>query len=136
MSISGFDHIALPTNQPTAMMEFYQALGFTVPDEKLWRDVANPRLTIHWRNQKINLHEPSEWQDKNFTLRGHSALPGCGDFLCFVWDGDLDSLLAALHKAKASIEAGPVERYGTRGQGTSVYLRDPDANLIEFIIYD
>ena len=135
MSISGFDHIALPTNQPIAMMEFYQSLGFTVPDERLWRDVENPKLTIHCGDQKINLHEPSRWQDKNFTLRGHPAVPGCGD-MCFVWNGDLDSLLGTLQKAGAAIEADPVERDGAQGRGTSVYSRDPDKNLIEFIIYN
>ena len=135
MTITGLDHIALPTNQPIAMMEFYQSLGFTVPDEKYWRYVENPRLTIHCGDQKINLHEPPRWQDKNFTLRGHPAVPGCGD-MCFVWDSDLDSLLGTLQKAGASIEAGPVERDGAQGRGTSVYSRDPDENLIEFIIYN
>ena len=134
MSISGLDHIAIPTNQPTAMMAFYQALGFVVPEERLWRDIENPVLAIQCGNQKINLHEPAEWQDERFTLRGHSARPGCGD-MCFVWDGGLDSLYAVLQKAGASIEVGPVERYGGRGPGTSIYTRDPDANLVEFIIY-
>ena len=105
MSINGLDHIAIPTNQPTAMMAFYQALGFAVPEERLWRDIENPVLAIQCGNQKINLHEPAKWQDERFTLRGHSARPG------------------------------PVERYGGRGPGTSIYTRDPDANLVEFIIY-
>jgi len=67
-------------------------------------------------------------------LCGHSARPGCGDKY-FVWDGDLDSLLSRLQQAGAVVEAGPVERHGGRGFGTSVYTRDPDANLIEFILY-
>jgi len=134
MSVSGFDHIALPTNQPTAMMTFYQALGFTVPDEQLWRDVKHPVLAIQCGAQKINLHEPAEWQDEHFTLRGHTARPGCGD-MCFVWDGDLDSLSTALQQAGASVEVGPIEWYGGRGRGMSFYTRDPDANLLEFIIY-
>lgn len=134
MSISGLDHIALPTNQPTAMMEFYEALGFEVPEERFWRDVENPMLVIQCGTQKINLHEPAEWQDKQFTLRGHSALPGSGD-MCFVWDDTLDALLLNLQKAEVPIETGPVKRYGGRGPGISFYIRDPDANLIEFIIY-
>jgi len=111
MSISGLDHIALPTNQPIAMMEFYRSLGFTIPDEKLWRDVNHPTLTIH------------------------CGTPGCGD-MCFVWDESLDSLLTTLEKAGARIEVGPVERNGAQGPGTSVYSRDPNENLIEFIIYE
>jgi catechol 2,3-dioxygenase-like lactoylglutathione lyase family enzyme len=139
MSVLGLDHVALPSQNPIAMMTFYQALGFTVPAEELWRDVENPRLSIHFGDQKINLHEPSQWQDPGFTLRGPSARPGCGD-LCFVWQGTLDALLANLQRAGAVIEAGPVERLGGRNggqtKGISVYTRDPDANLLEFIIYD
>ncbi len=134
MSVSGVDHLALPTTQPTAMMTFYQALGFTVPDEHLWRDVDQPVLAIQCGAQKINLHTPAEWQDPHFTLRGPTAQPGCGD-LCFVWDGELAALYTALRQAGAAIEAGPVERYGGRGRGISLYTRDPDRNLLEFIIY-
>jgi len=122
MSISGLDHIALPTNQPIAMMEFYQSLGFTVPDEKLWRDVDKPTLTIHCGNQKINLHEPARWQDKDFTLRGHPALPGCGD-MCFVWDGTLDPLLESLEKDGARIEVGPVWSRSVHRDVEQVFIR-------------
>jgi catechol 2,3-dioxygenase-like lactoylglutathione lyase family enzyme len=139
MSIHSLDHIALPSQNPIAMMEFYGALGFTLPDEKLWRNVENPRLSIHCGDQKINLHGPDEWQDERFTLRGSSALPGCGD-LCFVWDGSLDDLYAAFARANAAVIAGPVERIGGRdggrATGLSIYTRDPDSNLLEFILYD
>jgi hypothetical protein len=71
-------------------------------------------------------------------LRGPAALPGCGDF-CFVWSGDVDALRRLLHEAAAQIEEGPVERIGGRdggqARGTSFYTRDPDNNLLEFIIY-
>jgi catechol 2,3-dioxygenase-like lactoylglutathione lyase family enzyme len=134
-TIQGFDHVALPTANPVAMMEFYQALGFDVPDESLWRDVPNPRLVIQCGQQKINLHEPAEWQDPAFTLRGPTAQPGCGD-LCFVWNGRFDALHAVLDRAGAAVIAGPVRRIGARGHGMSVYTRDPDNNLLEFIIYD
>lgn len=134
MPVTGFDHIALPTHHSTAMMAFYQALGFRVPDEPLWHDVESPALTIHFGQQKINLHKPSKWHDKAFTLRGHTALPGCGD-MCFVWEGGLDALYAALNQAGAEVELGPVERYGARGRGLSIYTRDPDDNLLEFILY-
>jgi catechol 2,3-dioxygenase-like lactoylglutathione lyase family enzyme len=135
MTIRGLDHVALPTANPVAMMEFYQALGFGVPNESLWRDVANPRLAIQCGQQKINLHEPAQWQDPAFTLRGPTAQPGCGD-LCFVWDGRFEELYAALARAGAAIIAGPVNRIGGRAKGVSVYTRDPDNNLLEFIVYE
>lgn len=89
--VQGFDHVAIPTSQPLAMMTFYRALGFEVPDEHLWRNVPNPRLSIICSDQKINLHAPDEWQDPAFTLRSPAARPGCGDF-CFVWQGGLAAL--------------------------------------------
>jgi catechol 2,3-dioxygenase-like lactoylglutathione lyase family enzyme len=139
MSIRALDHVALPTHNPVALMEFYGALGFGLPEPQLWRNVPNPRLFIVCGDQKINLLEPDEWQDEQFTLRGLNAVPGCGDF-CFVWDGTLEELQAAIQRAGATPIAGPVERVGgrERGQakGLSVYLRDPEENLIEFIIYE
>ena len=119
-------------------MAFYRALGFSVPEERLWRGVPNPRLSIACGDQKINLHAPDEWTDPRFTLRARAARPGCGD-LCFVWDEDVETLLDALRRAGAAVEEGPVERTGGRSggtaRGTSVYTRDPDGNLLEFIVY-
>ena len=139
MTISGLDHVALPTQDPTAMMEFYGALGFMVPDAHLWRNVTNPMLVIVCGDQKINLLEPAEWQDEQFTLRGPTARPGCGD-LCFVWSRTLEALHAAFRRAGAAVIAGPLERFGGRNhgqaRGSSIYTRDPDGNLLEFIIYD
>jgi catechol 2,3-dioxygenase-like lactoylglutathione lyase family enzyme len=83
----------------------------------------------------INLHRPALWQSAAFTLRAPAAKPPCGD-LCFVWDGTPDSLKATLDKAGAKVVTGPVSRQGgRRTTGSSVYVRDPDENLLEFIIY-
>ncbi len=72
------------------------------------------------------------------TLRGPAAVPGCGDF-CFVWEGEQAELLALLERSGAVVEVGPVERQGRRAGGraigVSVYTRDPDGNLLEFISY-
>jgi len=61
--------------------------------------------------------------------------PGGSD-LCFVWPGPIDGAIAHLGKHQVPIELGPVERSGARNGGTSVYFRDPDGSLLEFISYD
>lgn len=134
MTIGGIDHVAIPCRDPVAMMEFYAALGFIVPPEAQWRRAENRRLAIQCGEQKINLLEPSEWQDPAFTLRGASATPGCSD-LCFVWTESVAALRATLDRAGADLIVAEVQRYGGRGPGVSTYTRDPEGNLLEFIVY-
>jgi catechol 2,3-dioxygenase-like lactoylglutathione lyase family enzyme len=138
MSISAFDHVAIPTARPEEMLRFYRALGFGAPTPEQWKASGAIHFSLHLGNQKINVHAPALWENGKFTLRGPSALPGCGDF-CFVWSSDAEALLRTLREADARIEEGPVERAGGRdggrANGTSYYTRDPDGNLLEFIIY-
>lgn len=138
MSVTAFDHVAIPTDQPELLLEFYRLLGFSVPTAQQWRESGLPYFSIQFGEQKINVHAPKLWRDPAFTLRGAPARPGCGDF-CFVWSGTLSALRAVLQRAGAPIEAGPVARIGGRAggtaQGTSLYTRDPDGNLLEFMIY-
>lgn len=138
MSINAFDHVAIPTAKPEEMLTFYRAVGFSAPTPEEWRAQNRPFFSIQFGDNKINVHAPTLWQNRAFTLRGPTALPGCGDF-CFVWSGTLGDLREALKRAEASIEEGPVERVGGRdagrAKGTSVYTRDPDNNLLEFIVY-
>jgi catechol 2,3-dioxygenase-like lactoylglutathione lyase family enzyme len=126
--VAGFDHVALPMQKTDDMLAFYRRLGFDV------RERANA-VSVYVGSQMINFHRPSLWQNPSFTLRAPSARPPCGD-LCFVWDGSAASLKAALDRTGAPIELGPVDRAGGRQKsGSSVYIRDPDGNLLEFIIY-
>ena len=134
MAIAGFDHVAIPTDRPEELIAFYGALGFSVPDITEWRASGVPFFAIHFGDQKINIHCPAMWQHPDFELRGPTAAPGCGDF-CFVWEGSPSDLQDALDRAGAKIVGGPVELKGAKGNGTSVYTRDPDSNLLEFIIY-
>jgi catechol 2,3-dioxygenase-like lactoylglutathione lyase family enzyme len=126
--IAGFDHVSLPMHDADAMVAFYRALGLDVAEHRAF-------VSVYVGQQMINLHRPETWRREGFTLRAPNANPPCGD-LCFVWDGAADGLHARLEQAGAAIEEGPVERPGGRRQtGTSVYTRDPDGNLLEFMIY-
>jgi catechol 2,3-dioxygenase-like lactoylglutathione lyase family enzyme len=126
--VSGFDHVALPMLNTDAMITFYRGLGFQMSE--------NPNaVTVYIGTQMINFHRPTRWQDPTFTLRAPAAKPPCGD-LCFVWDGSATALKTMLDRAGAKIEIGPVDRAGGRQKtGSSVYVRDPDGNLLEFMIY-
>jgi catechol 2,3-dioxygenase-like lactoylglutathione lyase family enzyme len=126
--IRGLDHVALPMKNTEEMLAFYRKLGLPVAE--------NPNaISVYIGNQMINFHRPAHWQDKAFTLRAPAAIPPCGD-LCFVWDDTPESLKAMIDRVGAKIVEGPVERQGGRKQtGISTYIRDPDGNLLEFMIY-
>ena len=111
-----------------AMVAFYRSLGLDVAE--------HPHVvSVYVGHQMINLHRPSIWQREDFTLRAPAAEPPCGD-LCFVWEGSTESLDQLLDAAGATIIEGPVTREGgRRAEASSVYVRDPDGNLLEFMIY-
>jgi catechol 2,3-dioxygenase-like lactoylglutathione lyase family enzyme len=138
MAIASFDHAAIPTDRPEEMIDFYKRLGFTVVHEEAWREGRARNFAFAFGDSKINVHPPAVWQNGAFTLRGPTALPGCGDF-CFVWDGTVEDAAALIRSAGGDVIEGPVPRDGGRGggvtRGTSVYTRDPDQNLLEFIVY-
>ena len=127
--VRAVDHVALPLQNVDAMIAFYRALGFEVEDN-------NPQVcVVRFGSNMINFHRPALWQRDSFTLRAPKATPPCGD-LCFVWDGTPASLKAALDRVPVKVEEGPVNRVGgRRTNGSSTYVRDPDGNLLEFIIY-
>ena len=126
--VSGFDHVAVPMQNTAAMVAFYRRLGFQMTENE-------NAVSVYIGSQMINFHRPTRWQDPAFTLRAPAAKPPCGDF-CFVWDGTAASLKTLLESAGVKIELGPVDRAGGRRKtGSSTYVRDPDGNLLEFMIY-
>jgi catechol 2,3-dioxygenase-like lactoylglutathione lyase family enzyme len=126
--IRGFDHVALPMQNTEAMLAFYRGLGLPVTEG------ANA-CSVYIGDQMINFHRPALWQCESFTLRAPAARPPCGD-LCFVWEGSREALKAMLERAGAKVFEGPVGRQGGRKRSaSSVYVRDPDGNLLEFMIY-
>jgi catechol 2,3-dioxygenase-like lactoylglutathione lyase family enzyme len=111
-----------------AMLAFYRGLGLQVTENAT-------ACSVYIGSQMINFHRPATWQRETFTLRAPAAKPPCGD-LCFVWDGTAESLKAMLDRGGAKIIEGPVARQGGRQKAaSSVYVRDPDGNLLEFMIY-
>ena len=111
-----------------SMVAFYRSLGFDVTE-------GATACSVHFGNNMINFHRPQRWRDKSFTLRAPAAQPPCGD-LCFVWEGTPGALKAMLDRAGAKVIEGPGPRQGGRRKtGSSVYVRDPDGNLLEFMIY-
>lgn len=128
--VTALDHVAIPIENVEEMVAFYRALGFTV------RDGAQI-ISVHFGDQKINFHRPALWQRDTFTLRAAAARPPCGDF-CWVWEGSASTLSETLARAGAEVVAEGQRDGGRDGgdaTGQSVYTRDPDGNLLEFIRY-
>ncbi len=139
MKVPRFDHVALPSADPDTLLPFYRALGFPILYEEEWRAGNGIPAIAVGDNQKINVHPPDLWQNPEFTLRGPTAQPGSAD-LCFVWTGTIEEIRALIEATGAEIERGPIPMRGGAGggdaRGTSIYTRDPEQNLVEFIVYD
>lgn len=82
--------------------------------------------------QQLNCHGPGQIGEPR---AGVPVMPGNSD-LCFRWQGPIDGAMTHLKDCDVEIELGPVDRFGAGGEGKSVYFRDPDGSLMEFISYD
>jgi catechol 2,3-dioxygenase-like lactoylglutathione lyase family enzyme len=80
---------------------------------------------------QLNLHGPGVHPAEVARL---PVQPGNSD-LCFEWKGPIADAIAHLAAHNIAVERGPMERFGAKGQGMSVYFRDPDGSLMEFISY-
>ncbi len=126
------DHVAMPVGDIERTVEFYvRVLGAKPIDLEKWRAGKWPIVSISFGRQKFNLHPP----DNTITLKAAAPHIGGGDY-CFVWPGSAAYAIEHLKRNNVAIVEGPVPRIGGRGRGTSVYFRDPDGNLLEFISYE
>ena len=89
------------------------------------------RWSYRFGAQQLNLHGPGVSPAPVARL---PVQPGNSD-LCFAWDGPIEDAVAHLESCGVAVELGPVDRAGAGGTGRSVYFRDPDGSLLEFIAY-
>ncbi len=92
---------------------------------------ARSHYAYRFGQQQLNLHGPGV--DPTPVARLPVA-PGGSD-LCFEWPGTVAEAETHLARHGIAVELGPVERFGAKGQGVSLYFRDPDGSLLEFITY-
>lgn len=130
MKIEAFDHIVLTVRDVRASCDFYaRVLGM----EARVHEDAEKKFhfgQVHFGSQKINLHEAGH----EFEPKALYPTPGSGD-LCLISTATPDEVVRHLRECGVEIVEGPVQRTGARGPMTSVYLRDPDQNLVEIAHY-
>jgi len=127
--IDHIDHIVLTTRDREGCIRFYtEVLGMKLTR---FKTPTEERIAFSFGSQKINLHE---W-GREFTPRAHVAAPGTLD-LCFVAAVPLESVIEKLNEEKIKIVEGPVMKTGAQGPIRSVYVRDPDLNLVEISVYN
>jgi len=125
MKISHLDHLVLTVADIEISCQFYQsALNFEVIT------FGENRKALQFGSQKINLHQVG----KEFEPKALRPTSGSAD-LCFIAETPLKDVIAHLHALNIEIVEGPIERTGAIGKILSVYLRDPDQNLIEISNY-
>jgi catechol 2,3-dioxygenase-like lactoylglutathione lyase family enzyme len=121
------DHCVIAVNDWERSASFYrEVLGADVVDH------PDGRVAYRFGDQQLNVHGPG--LDVGTLVARRPVAPGGSD-LCFVWPGTTDEAIDHLRRHAVEVEAGPVFRRGGRGQGVSVYFRDPDGSLLELITY-
>lgn len=125
MRVTRLDHLVLTVKDIAASVEFYQTvLGM----KKVV--FGNQRIALSFGDQKINLHQAGA----EFEPKAAAATPGSAD-LCFVVSHNIEEVIVHLNALQIEIIEGPVLRTGATGRINSVYIRDPDYNLLELSEY-
>lgn len=125
VTINRLDHFVLTVKDINKTVDFYtNILGM---EKEVFK---GSRIALKFGNQKINLHQlGKEFEPKAFNVKEGSA------DLCFIIENSLDEVVSFLTSNGIKIEEGIVERTGALGPIKSIYLRDPDMNLIELSVY-
>ena len=123
--VKALDHLVLSVADIGATVDFYtRILGMQV--ESFVPADGQPRLALQFGLQKINLHDAKT----PYSPHAHVVQAGSAD-LCFLSDTPLENWQAHLAQQDVAILQGPIRRTGAQGPLLSLYLRDPDGNLIE-----
>lgn len=121
MRIDSLDHLVLTVKDLNATVAFYsQALGMQPVS------FGDGRRALTFGSMKINLHQ----QGQEFEPKSHVPTPGSAD-LCFITSVPLQDVMKHLAASNVAVIEGPVRRSGATGPILSVYVRDPDMNLVE-----
>ncbi|MEN9314565.1 MAG: hypothetical protein RIS35_958 [Pseudomonadota bacterium] len=124
--IDHLDHLVLTTSRRDACIDFYTRVMGMQLETFVGGTPPVERVALKFGNQKINLHV----QGSEFEPKAHLPVPGALD-LCFIAAIPLDAVVARMNAQGWPIIEGPVRRTGATGPIRSVYVRDPDFNLIE-----
>jgi len=120
------DHVVVAVSDWECSNRFYcDVLGAELVE------LTYGRFAYRFGSQQLNVHGPGAAPSPRAV---DPVRPGNSD-LCFVWPGPIDAAVEHLRGHGVEVEQGPVERLGGRGDGTSVYFRDPDGTLLELISY-
>ena len=123
--IASIDHVVLTARDEAKCIAFYTCtLGMQL------ERYGDNRIALRFGQQKINVHQPAV----NAGLKAHLPTPGSLDF-CFIASVPLDAVIERLRAQGVAILAGPSRRAGAHGPIRSIYVRDPDDNLVEIAEY-
>ncbi|MEO0328904.1 MAG: VOC family protein [Pseudomonadota bacterium] len=125
VSVSHLDHFVLTVASISKTQKFYErVLGMTPIT------FGEGRVALCFAGQKINLHETGN----EFEPKATKPMPGSADF-CLITHTPLEDCIDHITQCGVKIINGPIQRTGARGPIQSIYIRDPDANLIEISNY-
>lgn len=124
MVVDHLDHLVITTQDLEKCLHFYvEILGMEL-------DNTDGRCAVQFGNQKINIHR----RKAEFLPAARNVTYGSQD-LCFIVQGDINEIKAELEARGWPVELGIVERIGAMGPMDSIYIRDPDGNLVELSVY-